>query len=136
VARQYGMSDRAKAMSVTENILTANPGLDGIFASSEPSSVGASQALKARSLAGKVRFVAFDSSQGLIDDLQSGVIDALVAQDPFRLGYEAVQTLAEKLSGETPPKKIALPATVIGKADLDKPAIHELLFPDLKKYLK
>jgi ribose transport system substrate-binding protein len=136
VARQYSMSDRAKAMAVTENILTANPGLDGLFASSEPSSVGAAQALKARGLAGKVRFVAFDSSQGLIDDLQGGVIDALVAQDPFRLGYEAVQTLAQKLDGEQPPNKIALPATVIAKADLDKPAIHALLFPDLKKYLK
>jgi ribose transport system substrate-binding protein len=136
VGRQYGMSDRAKAMAVTENILTANPGLDGVFASSEPSSVGASQALKARGLAGRVRFVAFDSSRGLVDDLEGRAIDALVAQDPFRLGFEAVQTLARKLSGENPPKQIALSATVISRSDLSNPAIHALLFPDLKKYLQ
>ncbi len=136
VAKQYSMSDRAKAMGVTEDILTANPQLDGLFASSEPSSVGASQALKARGLSGKLRFVAFDSSQGLVDDLQGGTIDALVAQDPFRIGFEAVETLARKLKGEQPPQKVELPGTVITKADLSKPEIHALLYPDLNKYLR
>ena len=135
VARQYSMSDRAKGMTVTENILTANPDLTGLFASSEPSSVGAAQALKARGLNGKIRFVAFDSSQGLVDSLKDGTIDALVAQDPFRIGFEAVGTLAEKLNGGQPKKLVELPATVISKADLEKPEIHALLFPDLKKYL-
>jgi ribose transport system substrate-binding protein len=135
VARQYSMSDRAKGMTVTENILTANPHLDGLFASSEPSSVGAAQALKARGLNGKIRFVAFDASQGLVDSLEDGTIDALVAQDPFRIGLEAVGTLADKLNGKQPAKLIELPATVITKADLQKPEIHALLFPDLKKYL-
>ena len=41
----------------------AHPTLDGIFASSEPSSVGASLAIKSRGLGGKVKFVAFDSSE-------------------------------------------------------------------------
>jgi ribose transport system substrate-binding protein len=135
VARQYSMSDRAKGMTVTENILTANPHLDGLFASSEPSSVGAAQALKARGLNGKIRFVAFDASQGLVDSLEDGTSDALVAQDPFRIGLEAVGTLADKLNGKQPAKLIELPATVITKADLQKPEIHALLFPDLKKYL-
>ena len=129
------MSDRAKGMTVTENILTANPDLTGLFASSEPSSVGAAQALKARGLNGKIRFVAFDSSQGLVDSLKDGTIDALVAQDPFRIGFEAVGTLAEKLNGGQPKKLVELPAPVISKADLEKPEIHALLFPDLKKYL-
>src|SRR5436309_1784290 len=35
VARQFGMGDRAKSRAVAENILTARPGLAGIFASSE-----------------------------------------------------------------------------------------------------
>jgi ribose transport system substrate-binding protein len=135
VAKQFSMSDRARAMSVTEDILTAHPHLDGIFASSEPSSVGASQALKSRGLNGRIRFVAFDSSKGLIDDLDAGVIDALVAQDPFRMGAEAVDTLARKLRGEQPPKLIELPGIIVTKADLSKPEIHALLFPDLKKYL-
>ena len=136
IARQYSQGDREKGMNVTENILTAHPNLAGIFASSEPSSVGAARALKARGLSGKVKFVAFDSSQGLIDDLQDGTIDALVAQDPFKLGHDAIMTLAEKLNGKTPPKKVDLSARVITKADLSKPDVHALLYPDIEKYLK
>ncbi len=135
VAEQYSMSDRAKGMAATENILTAHPNLDGVFASSEPSSVGAAQALKSRGLAGKVRFVAFDSSEGLVEDLSGGTIDALVAQDPFKIGFEAVRAVAEKLDGKTPPKKMDLSAKVITKADLDQPEIQALLHPDLGKYL-
>jgi ribose transport system substrate-binding protein len=131
VAEQYSMSDRAKGMAVTENILTAHPDLDGLFASSEPSSVGAAQALKSRGLAGKIKFVAFDSSEGLVADLAAGVIDALVAQDPFRIGYEGVRAVTEKLDGKSPAKKIDLSATVITKPDLDKPEIRKLLHPNL-----
>ena len=136
VAKQFSSGDREKALNVTENILTANPQLDGLFASSEPSSVGAAQALKSRGLAGKVHLVAFDSSQGLIDDLQNGTIDALVAQDPFKLGHDAVMLLTETFSGQSPPKQVDLSARVITKADLSKPEIHTLLYPDIDKWLK
>ena len=135
VAEQYSMSDRAKGMAAAENILTAHPDLSGFFASSEASSVGAAQALKTRGLAGKVRLVAFDSSAGLVDDLKAGVIDALVAQDPFKMGYEGVRAVTEKLDGKTPPKVMDLSAVLITKADLEKPDVQKLLHPDLEKYL-
>lgn len=136
VAQQFGQSDRSKAMAAMENILTAHPDLDGVFASSEPSSMGASLALKSRSLNGRVKLVAFDSSDVMIEDLKGGVIDAMVVQDPFRMGHDAVKTLVEKLNGQTPPKKIDLSARVVTKADLDKEDVKQLLFPDVKKYLK
>ena len=134
-ARQFSMSDREKAISATENFLTAQPDLDGIFASAEPGSVGAALALKSRGVAGKVKLVAFDASDELVEDLKDGSIDALVAQDPFRMGYEAVSTLVDKLHGVNPPKVIDLSATVVTRGDLDKPEIKSLLSPDVKKYL-
>ncbi len=136
VASQFGQSDRSKAMAATENILTAHPDLDGIFASSEPSSVGASLALKSRSLAGKIQLVAFDSSEGMVEDLKGGVIAAMVVQDPFRMGHDAVKTIVDKLNGQTPPKRIDLSAHVITKADLSKTEVQNLLFPNLKKNAK
>ena len=135
VARQYGLSDPSKARTAAENILTAHPDISGIFASSEPSSVGTSLALKSRSLAGKIKFVAFDASESMIADLKGGAIDAIVVQDPFRMGYEAVQTLVEKLRGSNPAKRIDLPARVISSADLEKPELQQLLHPDVRKYL-
>lgn len=135
VAEQFGMSDRARSRAAAENILSAHPQLDGIFCSTEPSSTGTSLALKSRGLAGKVKFVAFDSSDTMIQDLRDGVIHALVVQDPFRIGFEAVRTLVDKLNGKTPPKRIDLAARVVTKEQLDTPEVKELLHPDVKKYL-
>jgi ribose transport system substrate-binding protein len=136
VAQQFSMSDRAKALAATENILTAHTNLNGLFASAEPASVAAAQALKSRNIAGKVKLVAFDSGESLIASLHEGVIDALVAQDPFKMGFEAVRTVVDALDGKTPPKRLDLQAVVITKPDLEKPEIHALLYPDLQKYLK
>jgi ribose transport system substrate-binding protein len=133
VARQYGMSDRAKARTAAENILTANPDLDGMFASSEASSLGAIQALKARGLAGKVKLITFDFSDAHVEALRDGTIDIMMVQDPYHIGYEAVRSLAEKLQGKTPAKRMDLPARSIVKADLAKEEIRNLLQPEWLK---
>ncbi len=136
VAEQYCMSDRARALTVSENMLTAHPDLDALFASAEPATVGAAQALKARELTGKVKFVGFDSSDTIEEDLKAGVIDALVVQDPFNIGYAAVKTIIEKLNGETPPHRIDSPAHVVTVGNLTDPEIEKVLHPDLEQYLK
>lgn len=135
VATQYCQSDRALALQAAENILTAHPDLNGFFASAEPGSIGTAIALKSRGQSGKVKFVAFDSSDNMIEDLKGGTIDAMVVQDPFKIGFTGVKTIVDKLHGITPPKRIDLSATIVTKANLDQPQIHALLYPDIKKYV-
>ncbi len=130
-ALQYGMSDRARSLAVSEDILTAHPDLQGIFASNESSAVGAAQAVKARNLSGKVRLVGFDSSPSLVDDLKSGVIDSLVVQNPYRMGYEAVKTIIEHLQQKTPPKRIDSGATLVTRDNMNTPEVQKLLNPPL-----
>ena len=132
-AQQYGMSDRARSRTAAEDILTAQPDLAGIFASSEASSLGAIQAIRSRGLSGKVKLVTFDFSDEHVEALRDGTIDVMLVQDPFRIGYEAVKSLAEKLSGRNPPKRMDLPARAIVKADLDKPEVRALLQPEWMK---
>ena len=134
VAQQYGMADPAKSRAAAENILAAHPDLGGIFASSEAASIGSVLAIRSRNLSGKVKLVTFDFSDTHIEALQDGTIDVMLVQDPFRIGYEAVKSLAAKLDGKTPPKRQELLARVIVKADLDKPEIRALIAPEwLKK---
>ena len=135
-AEQYCMSSRARALAVSENMLTANPDLDALFASAEPGTVGAAKAIQSRGLAGKVKFVGFDFSDTIEKDLRAGVIDALVVQDPFNIGYTAVKVVVEKLNGGTPGKRVETPVHVVTLAELDRPEIDELLHPDLDSYLK
>ena len=129
VARQYCMADAARSRTVAEDILAAHPNLGGIFASSEAASLGSIQAIRGRSLSGKVKLVTFDFSKTHVEALRDGTVDAMMVQDPFHLGYEAVHSLVEKLNGQTPAKRQDLPARVILKADLDKPEIQNLVQP-------
>ena len=131
VARQYGMADAAKSRAAAENILSAHPELDAIFASSEAASLGAIQALRARALSGKVRLVTFDSSDTHVEALRDGTISLMLVQDPYRIGYEAVKALAEKLQHKMPPARLDLPVREITRPDLDKPEIQRLLKPPL-----
>jgi ribose transport system substrate-binding protein len=131
-AMQYGMSDRARSLAVTEDILSAHPDLDAIFASNESSTVGAAQALKSRGLAGKVKLVGFDSSTNLVEDLKSGVIDSLVVQNPYRMGYEGVKTIVDYLAGRVPQKRIDSGALLVTRENLQKPEVQKLLNPELK----
>lgn len=135
VAEQFAMGDRAKARAVAENMLAAQAGLNGFFASTEPASAGISLALKARGRSGQVRFVGFDFSDAMVEDLRAGVMDAMLVQNPFQMGYEAVRTLHEKLSGGTPEKRIDLAARVVAAGDLEDEQVRRVLNPDVKKYL-
>lgn len=90
VAEQSTQSDFTTAVSVTERILTSTPDLDGIFAPNEPSVLGAAEAIQKSGKAGKIKIVGWDAAPQEVKLVRSGVISALVAQNPFRMGYEGV----------------------------------------------
>jgi len=113
VARQYSMGDRAKARAVAENILTAQPVLAGVFASSEASSIGTIQALRSRGMGGKLKLVTFDDSEMHRQALKEGTVNLMLVQDPARLGYEAVKAMVEHLRGGTPVRRLDLPVREI-----------------------
>ena len=136
VAEDYCMADHAKALEIAENFLTAHPDLDGIFGSTEPATVGPARAIRGRNLSGRVRLVGFDYGDTIERDLEDGVVDAVVVQDPFRIGYIAVQTVVSRLNGNTPPKRIDTPIRVISAADLADPEVDAFLHPNLDRYLK
>ena len=133
VAQQYGMADPARSRAAAEDILTAHPDLAGIFASSEAASLGSIQAIKNRNLSGKVKLVTFDFSKAHVEALRDGTIDAMLVQNPYQLGYQAVKSLVEKLNGGTPPKKMELPVRVIVKSDLSNPEVRALIEPEWLK---
>jgi ribose transport system substrate-binding protein len=120
-------------MSVTENILTANPRLNGIFAANEPSAIGASLAVKTRKLSGKVKIVAFDASPGEIQMLKNGTIQALIVQNPYNMGYLAIKTCVDILRGKKVDKRIDTGVTIVTLDNLNDPKIERLLYPLGKK---
>ena len=138
-ANQYGGATTESAFATSESLLAAHKaatgGVGGVFAPNESTTFGMLLALRKAGLAGKVRLVGFDASEKLTEALATGDIDALVVQDPFRIGELAVKTMAQVLRGETVAKRIDTGAKLVNKANLAQPEIQALLHPDLKKWL-
>lgn len=135
VGVKFNMADRAKALAEAENLLTAHPDLAGFFADNESSVDGTVQAVKQRGLAGKVKIVGFDASETLVDDMRAGVIDSIVVQDPFKMGYESTRQLATHLAGGEPERHIDSGAYLLRPENVDTPAMQAVVFPDLEYWL-
>ena len=57
------------------------------------------QALIARGLAGQIKVVSFDKTPALVELLDQGAVQALIAQKPERMGALAVEMLLQKVRG-------------------------------------
>ena len=125
----YCMSDVAKGMSVTEDMMTSNPGLKGIFAANEPGAIGSAQALKAAGKAGQIKLVAFDASNEEIQALKEGSIQALVVQNPYQMGYQGVKAAIDHLQGKPVDKRVDTGVTVVTMENFNDPEIQKLLYP-------
>ena len=71
--------------------------------------------------------VGFDAEETLIDKLRSGVIDSLVVQDPYKMGYIGVKTLVDKINGKEVPKLIDTGVELVTLERLEEPKIKALL---------
>lgn len=128
-ATLYSQSDASIAMQKTEDMLTSVADLAGIFAANEPAVVGAAQVLKQRNLAGKVKLVGFDASDAEIAALKEGVVQALVVQNPYRMGYDGVKLAVQAIKGEKIPKRVDTGVLIVTKENLDEPETQKWLYP-------
>ncbi len=132
---QYAGATTATAQEASEKLLArfknadGTPQFDGVFCPNESSAFGMLLALKANGLAGKVKFVGFDSSAKLVEGLGAGEIDGLVVQNPFKMGYESVKTMVAHLKGEKVEKRIDTGATFVSKANMNDPEVAKLIAP-------
>ena len=126
VRSNYGESDRAKSLAVTEDVLTANPDITAIFGPNESSIVGSLQAVKNRNLIGKIKLVGFDATKQLEEALEKGDIDSLVLQNPFKMGYEGVKTIVDLKAGKTPEKRIDTGVVLMTKENMNTPEMQPL----------
>jgi ribose transport system substrate-binding protein len=127
LAIRYSQSEVAVGMAVTEDILTAHPDLTGIFAANEAGTIGVIQALKTKNKIRQVKVVGFDAASNEVKALQAGEIDALIVQDPFKMGYEGVKAAMMTMKRESVPKRIDTGVYVVTRENLNQPEIQRLL---------
>lgn len=141
-SNQYGGADVEGAYKRAESLFhrfrrpDGSLELDGIFTSNESNTLAILRVLQSSGWAGKVRFIGFDASDTLVKGMNDGHIDALVVQDPVKMGYLGVKTMVDHLQGRPVEKRIDTGAQLIIRDRMSDPAVKELLQPDLARWLK
>jgi ribose transport system substrate-binding protein len=120
------------AISVSQDMLTAHPDLKAIFASNEPSALGAAEAVRHAGKQGKVMIFGWDFAPDEIKDLQQGLLNGVVAQNPFKEGYDGVQAAVTKIRGKGQPQSEDTGSLWITQQNLNDPQIKTLIASDCK----
>jgi ribose transport system substrate-binding protein len=137
-ADQYAGATRETAYQASQNLLNRHGGeVNGIFCVNENSTVGMTKALRDLGKGGgKVKMVGFDSGSQSVQDLKNGDLQALVVQNPMRMGYLGVMTLVKHLQGEPVEPRIDTGVVLVTHENMEQPEIKELIYPEYDKYLK
>lgn len=131
VQDQYAGSTTETAYQLAENLLSRFPDVEGIFCPNESSTFGTLRALQESKLAGRVKFVGFDSSPKLVQALRDGHLQGLVLQNPVKMGYLGVKMMVQHLRGEALPARVDTGVTVATPENMDLDEVKGLLSPDL-----
>lgn len=127
VENRYGGATVAESQNTALNLVDQIKQADAVFTPNESSTFGMLQALRQSGLAGQKIFVGFDTSTALIDALKKGEVAALVAQNPQKMGREAVNAALDKIEGKTVPARVDSGAALITKENLESPEVQTIL---------
>lgn len=126
---QFSDGDKSKALSITQDILLANPDLKGIFGTNEGAAVGAARAVEEKKAQDKVVLVGFDSSEDEIKYINKGVMRGLVTQHPYMMGYKTVEAAVNILNDKPVEKRIDTGSVLVTRANVNNEDIQKILNP-------
>ncbi len=129
VESMYCYSDESVAEKLTKELVRQYPDVDAIVCTNAYGTVGTARAISQLDLAGKVKIIGFDSTPEEVSFVEKGVIQSLVVQNPFSMGYLGVKYALNAINKETFPKLIYTESKVINKSNMYQPENQKLVFP-------
>jgi ribose transport system substrate-binding protein len=114
VARQEAGFDRAKGLTVMENILQAQPKIDAVFAHNDEMALGALKAIEAAGRKG-IRVVGFDAVDDAVKAVKDGRLAATVAQRPADMGRLGVEFALKVIQGAKVDKYVPVALALVIK---------------------
>ena len=114
----------------TQDMITANPGMGGMFIQTDGPTLGALRAIKAARMDGELLVAAFDGIPEFVPLLQSGELVVSGMQQPYLMGVRSAEAMVEHLDGGTPEKEITVPILIVTSQNIDEllPTIKETVF--------
>jgi ribose transport system substrate-binding protein len=114
---QYVGDNPAKAATAITSLYSAHQDLSGVFATNVLVAQGVGTGLKTAGAATKVKMVGYDADPTQIQQLKSGIVQALIAQEPYQEGVDGVQQSVNAITGK-PTKSILTATTVLTQSNL------------------
>jgi ribose transport system substrate-binding protein len=108
------------ALTAAENLMTANPDMNALYATGEPALIGAISAVSSHGMTDKVKVFGWDLTAQAVKGIDEGWIVAVVQQDPYQEGVAGVETILKIKKGEPVEKSIDIPVTIVTKENVDK----------------
>jgi ribose transport system substrate-binding protein len=111
-----------------QDMLSANPDLEAIYAANDNSAVGAQRAMEAagKSVADGFVLLGFDGNDQALQMIKDGRMTATVAQDPYAQGKKAVEIVLKLLNKENPQfddskdRTVLYPVSMVDKDNLSE----------------
>jgi ribose transport system substrate-binding protein len=127
---QFNENDANKAASQLQAVFARNPDLKGVFGANLFSALGAGNGVQQSGQTGTVKVIAFDAPTSIVDNIQSGLVDAAIAQHPAEIGYYGVVSAFAHLTGQSIPVSIGTGFTVIDKDNVGDPEVAKYIYSD------
>jgi len=127
VSVQYGAGDQLQSTEVAKAILTANPGLGGMFGTNEGSAIGIVNAVREMGSVG-VTIIGYDSGKAQTDAIREGLMAGAITQNPVGIGYETVKAAIAAMNGETLPAIIDTGFYYYDQSNIDNAEIQAVLY--------
>lgn len=118
---QYSHAENSKANAIVRSMLTGEPELSGIAATSAFGGEGSIAALREAGETGKVKAVLLSATPFAISALRKGEAQVVVAEPLESIGERAVHAAYEDANGKSLPKEILLPLCTITVETIDAP---------------
>lgn len=121
VGTEYSDNKPEKAASIIKAALARDPELRGVFATNSFASEGAATGLREADAAAKVKIVGFDAGPIQIEQLEEGLVQALIAQQSAEIGRLGVRQAVAALDGRPVQERIGTGSTTITQENMDSP---------------
>lgn len=115
-----GKNVQSTAQTAAQNLYTAQPSMNILYATGEPALIGAVAAERTNDSASNVKIFGWDLSPAAIQGIDDGSVIGVVQQDPKGEGSLALETAVKLLNGETVEKHLETGVSIVTKADVDE----------------
>ena len=115
-----GQNVQERALAASENLVTSSPDINVIYATGEPALIGAVAALEAQGATKRVKLFGWDLSKQAVKAMDDGFLVALVQQNPYQEGVEAIEALVDLSQGKEVPPFIDVPVEFVTTKNLEK----------------